>query len=305
MHSRQNTRMDLTLIPFATRLADGALVAVDEVPSGKHCGCICPSCQSPLVARRGTQRVWHFAHTARADGADTEVACEFSWAVSVRLMARQLLTTLEAIHLPPAVFPIFVDGLERRPPVPTFDLGAPTAVRLSNWQIDTVVEGVSVDAMAAQSDGFWVVYLSHRGRPAPDALLSLPAPTLFAVSVDLDAFLGYLRINPPASGHRIALQRFLADDISAKAWLLHPGEAAGRARAREDRFSAEHVRPPRAWERDMIERRRQKHPSLQKRAQQPPPASGFHCHACDHRFTSSLKAPACPHCGGSYSAWPE
>ena len=296
--------MDLTLIPFATRLADGALVAVDEVPSGKRCWCVCPSCQSPLVARRGTQKVWHFAHTARADGADTEVACEFSWAVCVRLMARQLLPTLEAFRLPPAVFPIFVDGLERRPPVPTFDLGAPAFVPLSDWQVDTLVEGVSVDAAAAQADDLWVIYLSHRGRPVPNTLASLPKPTLFVVSVDLDAFLGYLRVNPPASGHRLALQRFLADDISAKAWVLHPGEAAGRARAREDRFSEENMRPPRAWERDMIERRRQKYPSLLSGARHSPPESRFHCHACDHRFTSSLKVPACPHCGGSYSAWP-
>jgi hypothetical protein len=220
-------------------------------------------------------------------------------------MARQLLCTLEAFHLPPAVFPIFVDGLARRPPMPTFDLGAPTFVLLSDWQIDTVVEGASVDATAAQSDALWVIYLSHRGRPVPDALLSLRASSLFAVSIDLDAFSGYLRASSSMSGHRKALQAFLAEDVSAKAWVLHPGEAAGRASAREDRFSAGNALPPRAWERDMIERRRQKYPSLLKSAQQPPPESGFHCHACDHRFTSSLKVPACPHCGGSYSAWPE
>jgi len=77
--------MDFTLIPFALRQRDLAVVGIDEVPAGGACGCICPSCASRLVARHGDHRVWHFAHEARAGVQTTDRTCEFSWAVSVRL----------------------------------------------------------------------------------------------------------------------------------------------------------------------------------------------------------------------------
>lgn len=38
------------------------MVHVDDVPSGKACGLICPSCNAPLVARKGSVRRHHLAH---------------------------------------------------------------------------------------------------------------------------------------------------------------------------------------------------------------------------------------------------
>lgn len=46
---------------------DGRIVSVDEVPRGQACECTCPSCHSPLIARQGEQRVWHFAHATGTD----------------------------------------------------------------------------------------------------------------------------------------------------------------------------------------------------------------------------------------------
>lgn len=133
--------MDATVIPFARRKSDKALVDTTEVPGGKACGCICPSCRSPLIARKGTQKVWHFAHTARADGDRTEELCEFSWAVSVRLMARQLLPSLGALCLRVAVFPLFTDGLVRLQPEPTVTLAGPEVLRLERVVLFRVAIG--------------------------------------------------------------------------------------------------------------------------------------------------------------------
>ncbi|MGA0588642.1 competence protein CoiA family protein [Dyella sp. KRB-257] len=89
--------MDVTLIPFALRESDQRFVGVGDVAAGLACGCICPSCKSRLIARKGAIKVWHFAHASRADGQHTETDCDYSWAVSVRLMARQLLS--DGLHL--------------------------------------------------------------------------------------------------------------------------------------------------------------------------------------------------------------
>lgn len=41
----------------------GALVNIDSVPTGNRCGCFCPACNEPLIAKnKGAIRIHHFAH---------------------------------------------------------------------------------------------------------------------------------------------------------------------------------------------------------------------------------------------------
>ena len=161
--------MDFALIPFALRESDRSLVGVDEVLAGRACGCICPSCGSRLLARRGLQRAWHFAHEPRAEGQTTLCTCDFSWAVSVRQMARQLLPTLPELSLPPAVFPVFDDGLPRRQPEPMLTLPAPDTLALSGLLVDTTMEGIAVDAVFTTGDHSWCLF-THLGRPRARSL---------------------------------------------------------------------------------------------------------------------------------------
>ncbi len=49
-------------IPYAER--DGELVHVSAVDRGLDCGCICPVCKEPVVARKGEVKRHHFAHYA-------------------------------------------------------------------------------------------------------------------------------------------------------------------------------------------------------------------------------------------------
>ena len=41
---------------------NGKIVHIAEVQSGLECGCVCPACQTPLIARKGDIRTHHFAH---------------------------------------------------------------------------------------------------------------------------------------------------------------------------------------------------------------------------------------------------
>lgn len=56
------------LVPFGEYR--GRLYTVEEVARGIECGCFCPDpkCSRPLVARKGTVMVWHFAHAGDQDG---------------------------------------------------------------------------------------------------------------------------------------------------------------------------------------------------------------------------------------------
>ena len=70
------------LIPYALN-SSGNIVHVDAVPRGKHCGCVCPACEAPLVARKGEVKVHHFAH------ANNRPACESALHATAKLMLFQ------------------------------------------------------------------------------------------------------------------------------------------------------------------------------------------------------------------------
>lgn len=79
------------LIPFGVHKESNRLVDVGSVAKGKACGCICPSCQTPLIARQGHEKEWHFAHRSHDVHNETRKECDYSLPVSIRMMIRQPL----------------------------------------------------------------------------------------------------------------------------------------------------------------------------------------------------------------------
>lgn len=89
------------MIPlFAAPDATGALRFISEVERGADCGCRCPVCGSPLVARKGLAYEWHFAHEAAQERPECEAAAARVW---LRLMAEYLQArdAADSFSLPP------------------------------------------------------------------------------------------------------------------------------------------------------------------------------------------------------------
>lgn len=42
---------------------NGKLVHINEAERGKQCNCVCPDCETSLIARQGDVTAWHFAHS--------------------------------------------------------------------------------------------------------------------------------------------------------------------------------------------------------------------------------------------------
>ena len=74
--------------------ADGQLVHVDSVPNGLACGCRCPGCGAPLVAKNnGETKAPHFAH---ASG----LACGGAHESELHLLAKDIISREKAVMLP-------------------------------------------------------------------------------------------------------------------------------------------------------------------------------------------------------------
>ena len=62
---------------------------VGEVAKGGDCGCFCPSCRSPLVAKKGRINEWHFAHESGQERPECLVG-------ALNLFSRLLIEHLQA-----------------------------------------------------------------------------------------------------------------------------------------------------------------------------------------------------------------
>lgn len=74
-------------------LKDGRAVHVSEVESGLKCGCVCPACGEPLVAKKGKIMVNHFAHASGG-------TCEYGYESALHLAAKELIAKARKFTIP-------------------------------------------------------------------------------------------------------------------------------------------------------------------------------------------------------------
>lgn len=80
--------------------AHGEIRFVGDVPKGAGCGCFCPTCKSPLVAKQGFENEWHFAHEASQERPECAVGAE-NLARSLGIEHLRHLHARGALELPP------------------------------------------------------------------------------------------------------------------------------------------------------------------------------------------------------------
>ena len=74
----------------------GKMVHIDSVARGKSCGCHCPHCKEPLVAKHGDIKAHHFAHHSETRKATLEIC----YAVILYKVAEYLIQIHKKIHAP-------------------------------------------------------------------------------------------------------------------------------------------------------------------------------------------------------------
>lgn len=219
--------MEFTLVPFGWNVERQSMVDVVDVQRGKASGCICPSCKAPLVARQGTQKQWHFAHESRHVYGQTQVDCEFSFYVSVRMMARQLVGDRLDLHLP-----AFRDQVDSGDLSERFTVTEARTISLSCVQVETNFAGVTVDVLGSVGDFSFVLFLSHPGRVVPEQLTTPTDRRCGVVGVDLTQTSRVLAASrDEGRSHAAALSDFLTRDTESKRWVFHPKHAAMREQA--------------------------------------------------------------------------
>jgi hypothetical protein len=218
-------------IPFGQDKGSGEWRDVAEVSRGLACNCTCPSCKLPLSARHGDEREWHFAHHTRNIPKEEIAECEFSFEVSLRMMAHQLLREGVALKLPEYIQSVTVPLNLRGEIKPEVKIAAeqclkPKDARLS---VDGDFLGHKVDALYEFDTASLLVYFVYRGRKFPLTTKQLRDMRAGAILLDLEALAQLFYHLPMAEGGKLGTAKaqllgWLQSGIEAKFWLYHPRE---------------------------------------------------------------------------------
>lgn len=196
-------------VPFGMGVADGRMYEPRQVPIGKNCGCVCPACSRPVIAKhcRDGKRRPHFAH---APGA----VCASATETSIHLAAKQLIRDRKLFFFPELVASVEI-----------------TDVRF-------VVHHATKTVFPALLQDLAQVYLEQAvGAIRPDVLVEIPGLGWAAIEIAVTHFadatkkatlrsLGLAAVEVNLSGVRDAtfelLEALLFEHCSESTWLYHP-----------------------------------------------------------------------------------
>ena len=69
------------------------LIHIDDVENGLACNCLCPYCKTQLIAKKGDERVRHFAHYKVVD-------CNRGGETALHLMAKSIVEQTRKVYVP-------------------------------------------------------------------------------------------------------------------------------------------------------------------------------------------------------------
>lgn len=267
----------MNLVPFALENSSQQFVSVQDVPRGLACNCTCPSCKTPLEARQGTEKAWHFAHHTRNNAKETKKECEFSFFVSVTQMLKQLLTAEGELTLK---LPEYRLQNARDAGFCTHKqilITTAHTVQLEARQTGVDFEGIHADIYSEvrgeHSSVPLLITFSHKQRPFEPAISPLQQLPAGLIELDITATEQLLQTRHRDS-FTTRLKNWLENDSSQHIyWHHHPRKAAKitEAQQKQEATTARHPKkPPSAHSKHRQQDITQPRPVQQPAASKPP-----------------------------------
>ena len=224
---------NLNLIPFGLSEKEGIFLDVAEVAQGKQCGCNCPSCKTPLIARHGQIKEWHFAHAVKATSSSTNKPCKFSFYVSVRLMARQILGENLELTLPVFQDSVSVSLFPFHGQMNTqFNITRQQRITLTNIETEQTFLEKPVDIIGHIGEFSFIIYFTHPGRKVPAEFYHPPDSHCGILAISLEQLPGlFLNAKKQGKSYLKILHNFLSYNLPSKHWVYHPRHAQRKQHA--------------------------------------------------------------------------
>jgi len=199
------------LLPFARRLSDNLLVSPEEVSRGRGCNCVCPSCERPVDARHGTEKVWHFAHAKASN-------CANAYEKSVHELAKQLLRERKVVLVPQLVVAASAWDAFGRSLLEQQSVFDSRMVSLDTCVCGKPLGEVTPDVFGTSNGREVLIEITVFQRLMPDKRDRLVAAGKAVFEIDLSLF-------KTVQATRALLERELFENSNNRRWIFHPRQA--------------------------------------------------------------------------------
>jgi hypothetical protein len=224
----------MNLIPFALSLETNMLVDVADVPSGKKCGCICPSCKIPLIAKKGDVLEWHFAHDSQFIEKDQELSCDFSWTIAVKMMIKQLLLEGTTLALPE--YYIDFQGIGYQKAKRQIKVTDSSIIHYENPELKSLECDVTVEVKGKK---LGIILLTNHSHSLVEASFNQALFGVIAISIEN---IGYNDEGKAVNHLRNQLRVLIESKTITKHWLYHGrGKAAFIKATEQDKLLSEKI----------------------------------------------------------------
>ena len=186
-------------------IKDGKIVSIDDVCSGKSCGCTCPSCGEQLVAKKGKINIHHFAHASQRN-------CEYGYESTLHLLAKDILKNSNYFVLPKEkmsldYFEPSTSGIKYK------DLNEPLRINVDKVEVELPFDDMKPDVVI-YSGGvkyFIEIFVTHKiDEEKRNKIISKDVDT---IEIDLSKI--------GKSTERDVLESILLNDDDRKYWIYN------------------------------------------------------------------------------------
>jgi hypothetical protein len=151
-------------------IKDGKHVHVSQVESGTSCGCICPKCNKPLIAKKGPVIRHHFAHHHDSIGQCTLESV-------LHVLAKDIIKDAGKIYIPDVEINLYRRGVIKRP--------CGKIVRLDKVKEEENLGRITPDIVGYHKESRLLIeiYVTHKSDQAK--IDELKSRGLSAIEIDL------------------------------------------------------------------------------------------------------------------------
>lgn len=188
-------------------LKNGQLIYISDVPRGLACGCVCVVCGQQLIAKKGLQRCYHFAHLS-----DTN--CQGAAETALHLLSKELIATLDTITIPAYDFikektTVIGSSCSHQELIAKGGL-----VLISSAKIESSETGFKPDVILDCGTKNLIVEIAVTHRVDRAKMRHIRRRDLPAIEIQLEPVDAILS--------RKQLSEKLQNDLQSKFWLFHP-----------------------------------------------------------------------------------
>lgn len=179
-------------------LRDGNPVHISEVERGLACGCVCPVCGEPLIAKKGTKMMHHFSHVSGSE-------CEHGYETSLHIAAKTILSKAQRIVLPT----VYAEFETPTSYCTRHITDGPVELHIDRVELEKRVDSIAPDIIVYSKNRPLLVeiFVTHK---ADDVKISkIKKLGLSAIEIDLH------RINSSSK----CLEDILVGNVQNKRWL--------------------------------------------------------------------------------------